>query len=146
MMLKVFKSIWFLSLLAVLAVLLYVYASLPEQVMIQEEATGIVYLSREAFFYAVTGLVALVNVLVYIIAKMFRKQETFRAWFHGLIVTLNIFFIIGLSFINVFNSNERFDYGRIGFVIYGSVALIIAWAAAWPFYSLYRKISTKPTI
>src|SRR4051812_2903329 len=47
MVLKIFKAVWFLSVLAVLANLLYVYAGLPEQVLIQDESTGRLLVNRE---------------------------------------------------------------------------------------------------
>ena len=147
MVLKVFRSVWFVSVLTALAALLYVYAGLPEEVIIQEEAgERILLLSREVLFYVVLAFLALVNVLVYIIAKLFKHDESFRAWFHGLIITLNVFFMVALFLINVYNSNERFDYNRIGFVIYGSVGLVVVWAVAWPFYNLFRKFSAKQIV
>jgi len=58
-------------------------------------------------------------------------------------VVLNVFFVMSLSFISLYNSNEKFDYSRIDFAIYGSVILIVVWALAWPVYSLYRKFTVK---
>lgn len=144
--LKIFKAFWFLSMLVVLANLLYVYASLPEKVIIQDEGVSFVSVSREGFFYTVTVVIAFVNVLVFIISSIFKKEEDFRTWFYGLVVTLNIFFIISLNFISLFNSGERFDYRRIDFVIFGSIALFVLWSLGWPFYSLYKKIRSKESV
>jgi hypothetical protein len=84
--------------------------------------------------------------MVYFVAKMYSKDNAFRIWFYGLIITLNIFFVVALSLLNTFNSGEHFKYNNIDFIIYGSVSLIVLWALAWPFYFLYRKISTKQTV
>jgi len=146
MVLKIFKAVWFLSMLLVLVNLLYVYASLPEKVVIQVEGPSLVSVGREGFFYTVTTVVAFVNALVYIVSNIFKKDEDFRTWFHGLVITLNIFFIISLNFIALFNSGEKFDYSRIAFVIFGSIALFILWALGWPFYSLFKKISPKQSV
>ena len=146
MVLKIFKAVWFLSMLAVLLNLLYVYAGLPQDVIIQQEETGQVIAGREFFFYVTTFILMVVNVLVYIAAKTNRSNEDFRAWLHGLVVTINIFFILALNFIQVFNSAEKFDYSRIGFIIYGSVILILIWAAAWPVYNLFRKFFPKQAV
>lgn len=143
MILKIFKSFWFLSLLALLAALLYVYASLPESVVVQEDGPAIVTLSRDMFFYIVLAFITLINVLVYAVKRFFRREESLRAWFHGLIITINIFFIIGLFLISSYNSGERFRFERIGFVIYGSVALVMVWAAAWPLYQVFKRSSSK---
>jgi len=146
MILKVFKSIWFLSVLSVLAVLLFVYASLPEQVIVQDDANGIVRVSREALFYVVLLLLTVINVLVYVMRKLFPTDLTLRAWFHGLIITLNVFFITALFLVNVYNSNENFRYERIGFVIYGSVILVAGWAISWPVVKLVSRNSSKQSV
>ena len=145
MVVRIFKSFWFLSLLAALAVLLYVYASFPEQVVVQEKEAKLVSLPKDVVFYIGMALMALTNMLVYAVSRLFLDDD-FKAWFYGLIITLNIFFIIALNLIGTFNSGENFNYTRIGFVIYGSVLLILIWAIAWPFYSLYRKFFHKPTV
>lgn len=145
-MLKIFKAMWFLSMLAVLANLLYVYASLRDTVIVQDKGGAFVSLSRDVFFYTMTGVVALVNVLVYVMATVFKKETDFRSWFYGLVISINIFFIIALNFIALFNSGERFNYGDIDFVIYGSVSLFVLWALAWPVYLIYRKIYNKQSI
>jgi hypothetical protein len=143
MVLKIFKALWFLSVLVVLANLLYVYASLPESVVIQEESTGAIIANREFLFYVLTALLLVVNVMVYIIGKMFESNEDFRSWFYGLIITMNIFFVFAMNLIQVYNSSENFDYSRIGFIIYGSVGLVVLWAVSWPVYVIYRKLFVK---
>jgi hypothetical protein len=146
MVLKLFRGVWFLSVLAVLSNLLYVYASLPEQVVIQEEETGQTLVARESFFYIMTGILVLINVTVYSIGKIYARQQDFRAWFHGLIVTINMFFIIAMSIILTYNSAERFDFSRILFIVYGSIGLVIVWAISWPVYVIIRKIIAKPIV
>lgn len=146
MTLKLFKAIWFFSLLGALGALLFVYASLPEQVVIKEEASKLISLPRDGVFYIVLGFMTLTNVLVYLIAKVFQTNLPFRTWFYGLVVTLNLFFIVALNLVNTFNSGEHFNYTKIDFIIYGSVALIVIWAVSWPIYRLYKKISTKQNI
>jgi hypothetical protein len=146
MVLKMFKAFWFLSVLIVLANLLYVYAALPENVVIQEESAGRVVAGREFLFYVITAVLVLVNVMVYIFSKVFSREENFRAWFHGLIITINIFFVLAMNFVQVYNSSENFDYSRIDFIIYGSVALVVLWAVSWPVYSLFRKIFPKHAV
>ena len=144
MILKVFKAVWFLSLLGVLGNLMYVYAGLPEQVSVAEEggATSHV-MDKEALFYAALGFILILNLLVYLFSKSITPSESFRTWLHGLVITINIFFVVGFSFIGLYNSAERFDYARIAPIIYGSVILIALWAIAWPVYSVGRKLFAK---
>ena len=141
-----FRALWFLSVLVVLANLLYVYAGLPESVVIQEESTGQTHASKELLFYIAMGVLLFVNVLVYATGKLFARDEDFRSWFHGLIVTINIFFVFAMSFVQLYNSAERFDYSRIEFIIYGSITLVVLWAISWPLYSVYKKIFPKHAV
>jgi hypothetical protein len=106
-------------------------------VAIQEAEGAQVLLDRETMFYVMLVLIAVCNVLVYLISRLYPTQEMLRAWFHGLVITLNIFFIIALSLVSLFNSQERFDYSRIGFVIYGSVGLVVLWALSWPVIRIF---------
>ncbi|RAW01274.1 hypothetical protein [Pseudochryseolinea flava] len=146
MILKVFKSIWFVSLLGLLTAMMLVYASLGEVVVIQQNGLDQVALSRESFFYIVLILSVVVNMTVYLIKLFYLKNEDFRSWYHGLVITINLFLVVSLFLINAFNSGERFDFSRIAFVIYGSVGLVVAWAIAWPVIKVFRRFSTKSTV
>ena len=143
---KIFKAVWFLSMLVTLANLLYVYAGLPQTVTMLQEGPRATTISREVFFYAAAGVVALVNGMVYLVAFVYRDDADFRAWFHGLIITLNIFFVIAMNFVGLYNSGERFDYGRIHFIVYGSIALFLLWALGWPVYRVIRRINSKQPV
>lgn len=144
MILKVFRAVWFLSLLAVLANLMYVYAGLPEQVSVAEEGGATSYImGKEVLFYSAIAMVGVLNLLVYLFSKSITPDENFRTWLHGLVITLNLFFIVVFSFIGVYNSAERYDYSSIGPIIYGSLMLVVLWAIAWPAYSAGRRIFAK---
>lgn len=137
---------WFLSLLGLLTTLMLVYASLGEIVVIQENGLDRVTLSRESFFYIALILSAVVNTTVYLIKLFYLKNEDFRAWHYGLVITINLFFVVSLSLINAFNSGERFDFSRIAFVVYGSVGLVVAWLLAWPVIYVFKRFSVKSTV
>jgi hypothetical protein len=51
-----------------------------------------------------------------------------------------------ISYINVFNSNERFNYASIGFVVFGSLALLALWSISWPFYLFFKKFIRKEQV
>lgn len=151
MYLKIFRAVWFLSLLAFLATLLLTYAGLNERVMVpylSGQSSVYVTFSREAFFYFFLGLGALVNVLVYVVRGTMNKKdnEPFRTWFHGLLITLHLFFIIEINFLELFNSRTEYNYGNIGFVIYGSVVLMVLWALGWPLYLMFSRSGNKQLI
>ncbi len=143
MIVKIVKGVWFLSLLATLAVFLYVYASLPDNIIVSEgEAARSI--SRNGLFYSTLALLAVVNVLVIIISRLYSgSQEYFRAWFCGLVIFLNLFMIIALQYLNLYNSSEKFNYESIGSIIYGSIALVVVWFSLWPIFSLRQRFLSK---
>jgi len=146
MVLKVFKAVWFLSVVIVLADLLYVYASIPDRIVVQETIQGRIEVDRNFFFYVVMILLALFNALSYATARLFRQDEDFRTWFYGFIISLNVFFVVAMSLVSLYNSAEHFDYSRIGFIIYGSVLLVIGWAMSWPVYKIFKGTSAKQVV
>lgn len=141
MVLKLFKAVWFLSMLAALVILIFNYAGLPETVVVQEEGPSVFRLSRDAYFYTMTAFIALVNMMVFPIGKVFARQEAFRSWFYGLVIALNFFFIVSMNFVGVFNSGEKFDYSQVRFIVYFSVGLFLFWTISWPIYLLYRRMA-----
>lgn len=139
MILKVFRGVWFLSLLAAMANLMYVYAGLPEQVVVLEEGISITAISKETAFYVWLAVLGFVNVLVYVFNKNLVPSEEFRTWFTGLIICLNLFFIIAFSFIGLYNSSEGFDFSRAGIVLYISLGLVGAWIVGGAIYGLFKR-------
>lgn len=144
MVLKLFRVMWFLSVLVVLADLLYVYASLPEAVVVRE--TDSTPVGRELLFYILLGCIVGVNFLVYLLKMFFHEAEALRAWFHGFVITINIFAIISMHTISVYNSGEIFDYSRVGILLTGSIGLILAWALSWPLYWVFQKFFVKQSV
>jgi hypothetical protein len=146
MALKILKVIWFFSLLGVMAIFMYVYASLPENVVVIENRETIT-LSRETVFYIALALIAIANALVFAVSRIYSEKESdFKAWFNGLVACANLFFVIGLSFVSLYNSNEKYDFGRLGVIIYGSIGLLLVWAASWPLYQVVRRFVDKQPV
>ncbi len=144
MVLKLVRAVWFLSVLVVLANLLYVYASLPELVVVQSGDE--VVLTREWFFYVAVIIILGINTLVYLFRWIFPAGNDVRAWFHGLVITVNIFIIIALQALAVYNSNEIFDHSLVGIYLTGSIVLILLWAAAWPVYLFAQRFLIKQVV
>lgn len=144
MTLKLFRAAWFLSVLLVLANLLYVYASLPEKVVVQD--TSNFNVGREWFFYITMLTIVGINLLVYFIKMVYYNGENLRSWFHGLIITINIFIVVSLQALNVFNSHEMFDHNRLNFYLGGSLVLILLWATLWPLYLIFQKFFVKQAV
>jgi hypothetical protein len=146
MVLKIFRAVWFLSVMAVLVRLLFGYAGWQDELVIQETEGEQLLIGKEALFYVAVGVIVMVNVVVYVFGKVYKRQEDLRTWIHGLITAINIFFIVGLSLIGVYNTYEKFDYSRINFIIYGSVGLIVLVALIWPVYAFYQKFFAKQAV
>ena len=146
MILKIFKAVWFISVVAVVVNMLYVYAGMPEQLIVWEDQAYSVPMERDTLFYIGVAFLALVNVLVYVFGKRIMPDEHFRTWLHGLVITMNVFFVIAWSFIGLYNSSETFEYERAGRVITIGLILITVWVAAWPLFVLYRKFFAKPVV
>lgn len=147
MILKIFRVVWFFSILAVLGFFMYVYASLPDPVVVMEDPDRFT-LGKEFLFYVILITLAVFNMFVYVFRALNKtpEGEGFVSWFYGLVICLNLFFIVAVSYISLFNSGERFRYEEIGVIIYGSVALMTAWAFSWPVYLAGRKIFAKRTV
>lgn len=137
--LRILKAVWFVTMLAVMATLLYAYASLPGEVVVGEDGTEMMSLSRNNFFYAMVGLLAFVNVIVFVAGAVMSNASEFRTWVYGLVASFNFFFIIGISFISLYNSQESYDYSRLENVIYASMGLFGIWTLGWPLYLGYRR-------
>ena len=148
MTLKIFRVVWFFSIVGVLGFFLYTYAALPDPIIVMDDAEQI-SIGKEVWFYTVLLLVAVFNMFVYVFRSLYRNRPTlpdgsregdaFVAWFYGLVITLNAFFIVAVSYISLFNGGERFEYQRIGFIVYGSIGLMVAWVCAWPVYLIFAK-------
>lgn len=114
-----------------------------EEVVVQETVEGSFRISRETFFYMVLALLTIINVLVFIIARIMVRSEDFKSWFYGLVITFNIFFMVGIGFVALYNSGEAYDYSRLQPVMYGSIGLLLLWSFAWPLYVSYKRLAGK---
>jgi hypothetical protein len=141
MILKIFRVVWFFSILGVLVFFLYTYAALPDPLVILDGEEQLI-IAKQTWFYAILALVAIFNMFVFVLRSLHRGRpegEGFVSWFYGLVICLNLFIIVAVSYISLFNGGERFEYQRIGIIIYGSIGLMIAWAIAWPVYLIFAK-------
>jgi hypothetical protein len=146
MVLRIFRAVWFMSVMGVFVRLLFGYAGWQDELVIRETAGERLLISKEVLFYVAVGVIVIVNVVVYIFGKIYKNQEDLRIWIHSLVTAINLFFIVGISLIGVYNSYEKFDYSRIDFIIYGSVGLILLVALAWPLYAVYQKFFVRQAV
>jgi hypothetical protein len=135
MVVKIVRAVWFISLLVAAAYLLYVYAGLPESVDIGNQ----LQIERSVFFYLLLLVIGAFNALGFVIRKLFQNQPDIQTWFFGLLIFFHLFLIVALTFTQLTNSLERFDYERMGFLINTSVALLVVWAFGYPLFQWLQK-------
>jgi hypothetical protein len=134
---KIFKVIWFVSLLTMMGVLIYCYASWPEAVYLSDSNPPQM-LGKSALFYSVIGLLGIFNMLAFVFPKL-KYSDTWMAWFFGVLVCLHIFLVSGTIFITIFNSSESYNYANIGPMLYTSLGLLAAWVLAGPVVAVISK-------
>ena len=156
MILKIFRVVWFFSVLGLMLFFMYTYASLPDPLVIMDDEEQVI-ISKEVWFYSILAIVATFNMFVYVFrslnksrqaslrqsASQMQEGEGFVSWYYGLVICLNLFMIVAVSYISLFNGGERFEYERIGIIIYGSITLMVLWACSWPIYLASRRIFPK---
>lgn len=136
---KIIKAFWFFTLLATLATLLYTYAAIPIGGTLSFFDGDTI--SREVFFNISLAFITIGNFSLYSIARKFRKSEMPVAefligWLMSFASVLNFFFMSSLTFVQVINSGENFDYTNFGYYIYITLGLVIGWVVALPFFIL----------
>ncbi|MDZ7647947.1 MAG: hypothetical protein U5K54_12650 [Cytophagales bacterium] len=143
MILKIFKGVWFFSLVGLLVMFFYVYAGLPETVSLWEGEEPVL-VSKNGIFYFSLLLMAVVNIMVFIVRNLISKNnEPFNTWFYGLIIAINVFLISSFGLLNVTNGGERYDYSGMAPTIYGSLILICISILSWPVYKIVQRFSSK---
>lgn len=101
-------------------------------------------MSRNAVFYISLTLLTALNASVFAVSKLLSGMPAFfQVWFHGLIIFLHLLIIVTLEFLNLYNGQEKFRYETIGFIIYGSIAMVVLWASLWPAYSIVQRLSAR---
>lgn len=143
--LKIFKGVWFFSILATVALFLYGYAGLrADDVILREGAPGI---NRDLLFYLMLSFLAILNGAGVLLIQLRKTREPdFGLWLYGLLILVNAFATVAFQFVSLINSNEKFNYNNIGSIIFGSVTLVVLWSAALPVYRIIGKLSGKRPI
>lgn len=143
MIVKIFRAVWFFSLLLLLALFFYSYAGWPDPLALDDSLSPAT-VSKDGLFYSVLACIGFTSVLAFVAGRWKHSSPQFRSWFFGLISCFHLFAAMAINFISIFNSSEKFDFARLAVVIYGSLILMLAWAASWPVvYLLGKKKSAE---
>lgn len=139
---RLVKYMWFLSVLALLGSLLWIYASLPAEVGVLADNRGEAseFLAKNQFFYLVFGFCALVNIILFGLRNMLIShsqsfankinpsrlslQLSLSNWMLAFASSLNVFFILALVYLSAFNSTENIDLGTYGVLVYAGPVIV----------------------
>ncbi|MEL7001493.1 MAG: hypothetical protein AAFN93_02030 [Bacteroidota bacterium] len=145
-MTRLVKAFWFLTVLISLAVLLYVYAGLPEVVAFDLLGNGR-SLDRETSFYIALVILSLTNFSLYALSRHMKyRSEAINTiminWQLSLAGLLNFFYIVSMLFVFLLNSGESFNFNNFGYLIFVSLGFVIIWIFVLPILL----IRNRPTI
>jgi hypothetical protein len=128
---KLIKFFRIISLGIFLAILLYIYAVLPERVLIFKEGTYSHYMTKDTFFYSTLGVFFFVNVLIFAAIYFLRGflysnlRVMVISWLNGFSTVLNLFFGLAILAILVINIGSSNVYA--GAFFYGGLSLVFIW-------------------
>lgn len=154
-MIKVTKLLYTLSIFVFLAMLLYVYAFLPDEIGVYFEVDGSasMILQRADFFYAALGLFVLTNGAILMYRKLNRgylnlgktdfddmsTAELIYHWLMGLSFVINVIYIFSIMFVGMYHNSEHFDITNYVALIYIGPVLL----AGWIFWFIYLQFSKR---
>ncbi|MGK7396872.1 MAG: hypothetical protein ACNS62_20010 [Candidatus Cyclobacteriaceae bacterium M3_2C_046] len=152
-MVKIFKFIWFISLLLFLASFLWVYAYLPgeAQIWAGEDTSRDITISKDMFFYGGLLIFMIINVIFYLFSGVWSKnvarnvsQPEFRDfkinilnWLISFNVVINFFLIISIILIGSINQSQ--PNPAISILMYVGPAFIIIWLISLAVIMIKRK-------
>ncbi len=148
-MIKLLRSFTTLSIILFLIALLVVYAFLPGTVGILFSDTGkpVMDIGRNTFFYSSLGIFLIIQLIFYlfnqqVLEKHYTASENrpFNVWFRGIILLINLFFVLMIVFTGMANNAQDYSYSSVTAIAYVGPVLIFLWIFTLPFFYLqYRK-------
>jgi|GEM_PF-2701079 len=134
------------SIFVLAAVLLFAYANLPDQVLVLMSETGepLQYIPKNLFFYAMLSASAVINIALIYLARLVKSSQHFKSmkgWIWILVMMVNMFLMISITFISILNGEENFDYSNFGYLVYVGLGFLVLWVAGATIRYLAIKIS-----
>jgi hypothetical protein len=135
----------FISIGLFLVVLLYAYASLPDNVFVYMEGELPFQITKGNFFYLAIVVFFAVNVLISVIVFLIKGYlinditEKIIDWLTGLSGFLNLFFASSIVALLAINSGSSKIISMP--IFYGSVALVIIWLLS--LVVIFKKAAAK---
>ena len=141
-MTKLLKLFWVVSVVVFMAILLYAYGILPQEVRLFESPEDQLTLDKTNFFYTALIILFSTNILLFgarFMAAGFLNRsdnaESLTLWITGFAGVLNIFY--GLCAIAMTSINSDLD-APVGILFYGGIALVVLWLVL-PALSFFKR-------
>ena len=148
MIVRVFNTLRFFSILFLLVVLMYVYANLSDVIGLESDESGkpVGLVSKNVFFYGTLFFLTLTNGIFLLLIRLYNRvrslnekyKQALLIWLNGLMGTLNFFFALALIFISAFNSLEKLDLENFGITVLASGGLVITWILGFSYVLMQR--------
>lgn len=131
------------SIILFVADLLLVYAFLPDPsgIMFTKDGAIIYSVSRNVFFYAFLVVFFLVQLIfylfrTYVFSNWLENHEKQRliAWFRGMFLLVNLFFILFVTFLGLANNAVDYTYSSVVNLAIAGPFLIIVWLLLLPVF------------
>lgn len=136
---RLIKFTWFLTTLLFLGILLWSYAYLPANVGVGADAGGYPneFLEKEAFFYLALCVFIFFNVILFSSKKLIDNsiskrgyspqrslQHDLSDWLLAFAASINIFLVLGLVYLDVFNNSDGVNLNIYGPVVFAGPVLV----------------------
>ncbi len=148
MLIRISGTLRSISMIVLLLVFLYVYANLPEMVGVNTNESGhpTGKFSRNSFFYGGLFIFSLVNGLLLILIRLYKKtrlledkyNQTLITWLNGLSGFINLFFMMSVIFVSAFNSLEKINLNNFGIILNITGGILLIWLLGF-FYVRLQK-------
>ena len=147
-MFKIITVFFSASIVLFLAVLMIVYAFMPESagILFNDEGDRIQEISRDTFFYAALIGFVLFQLLFYlfivnVLNKRFNtgKKINMSIWFKGMFLAINFYFILMLIFIGLANNAIDYTFTSIEYISFLGPGLIVVWLLIFPIFYFKSK-------
>ncbi|MBR9997967.1 MAG: hypothetical protein KFF73_03305 [Cyclobacteriaceae bacterium] len=146
-MIKILRVFTTFSIIVFLAVLLVVYAFLPDPagIVFTDKGNVIYEISRNTFFYMFAGGFLLFQLTFFLFNTLVSKNRFktagrygLAAWFRGMFLAVNIFFILLILFYGFANNAISYSYSSVLFMGIAGPVILVIWLLLFPVF--YYKV------
>lgn len=142
---KLFNLSWFFTFVLFFAALTLSYAYLPENIGIHADNSGAAdqFVKKETFFYAGLIIFVISNIVSFYFIRVldsvpsstsfYFKNPAFKSkitsWFAGFVTMVNLFLVIAVSYIAMFNS-QAYQIEKYNYLLY-LIPVLFAGSMIW---------------